>query len=309
MNSLRLCRILYCLLPALLFGCAGGSGTFVRSGAQSQAATQFERALRSQSKGEIQQAEKYLADSLKISSSIEDNPAKVTALINLARLNRLNNKPESAIIHIDQALKLAADISPPLMAEAAYEKALIELGQNHFAEAMRWADKSLSTDSGELKGRLLNLLARIHRTAGNRDKAGAFAVKAREENRNRGDLVEESNSVRLLGSLARENKKFDEAGKLLLESLDIDKKIGDSNKIALDLEELANLYGDKGEPDIMVDYLERAFIVHIGGARLQKGASIQLKIAEIHRKTGKNELAEKALRSAEKMGLADDGVK
>ena len=308
MNSLRL-RILYCLLPSLLYGCAGGNGTLVRSEAQSQATTQLERGIRAQNKGENTQAEKYLSDSLKISSSIEDNPAKVAALINLARINRLNNKLESALSYIDSALTLTGGIPPQLSAEAAYEKALTEMAQKHFAEALTWADKSLSSDSADLKGRLLNLLVRIHRSAGKLTEARAFAVKAREENRRSGDLAEESNAVRLLGSLERENKKFDEAGKLLLESLDIDKKIGDSQKIAFDLEELAALFGDKGETDMMVDYLERAFSVHIGGARLQKGASIQLKIAEIHRKTGKNELAEKSLQNAEKLKLKEEDKK
>jgi len=310
MNNWRF-WILSPLLPVLLSGCAGGSGgTLVRSEAQIQAAKQLERGLRAQSKGELQQAEKFLADSLKISSSIEDNPGRVIALINLARLERLNNRYESADIRVNQALTLAKGTSS-LMSEAAYEKGLIELAQNRFAEAITWADKSLSLSpgSGESKGRVLNLLARIHRATGNRDKARAAALMAREENHRSGELAEEANSLRLLGSLEREEKKYTEAGKLLLESLEIDKKIGESHKIALDLEELAALSGDKGEIDMMADYLERAFSVHIGGARLQKGATIQLKLAEIYRKTGNTDLAEKSLQIADKLMLKKEPVK
>jgi tetratricopeptide (TPR) repeat protein len=288
------------LLPALLAGCAGGGQALIRSEAQSQAATQLERGIRAQNKGENSQAEKYLADSLRISSSIEDNPARIIALVNLARLKRLNNKPESAALHIDQALKLAND-TPGTMAETAYEKALIELAQNHFAEALTWGTKSFSTDNGNEKGKQLNLLARIHHAAGNRNEATNFATRAREESHRNGQADEEANSLRTLGSLERENGRFDEAGKLLQESLAIDKQIGESHKIALDLEELATLAHDQGNLNKEVDFLERAFSVHINGRRIEKAASTQLKISEIYRKRGNRVLAEKAAQTAEQL--------
>jgi tetratricopeptide (TPR) repeat protein len=300
MNSRGL-WIPYCLLPALLYGCAGGGGqTAVRSEAQLQAATQLERGLRAHSKGENHQAEKYLTDSLAISSSIEDNPSRINALVNLARLYRLNRRLESASANIDQALKLASGL-PVIISEAAYEKALIELAQKHFGEALTWATTSLSSDNGEPKGKQLNLLARIHLAAGNRNEASQFAVRALDENRRNQQAEEESNSLRTLGYIERENRRFGEAGKLLLESLDIDKQIGESHKIALDLEELAALSGDQGNLNTMVDYLERAFSVHLNGGRIDKAAKAQLKIAEICLKTGNTILAEKALQTAERL--------
>ena len=288
-------------MPALLAGCAGAGGqaTF-RSDAQSQAATRLERGIRAQNKGEIDQAENYLADSLRISSSIEDNSARITALVNLARLNRLNNKPGQAALYIDQALKLAADL-PGFMAEAAYEKALIELAQKHFGEALVWATTSLSSDNGGEKGKRLNLLARIHLAAGNRAEATFFVTKAREESRSNGQASEEANSLRTLGAMERENRRFDEAGKLLLEALAIDKQIGESRKIALDLEELAATAHDQGNLNMELDYLERAFSVHINAARTDRAASTQLKIAENCRKSGNGAMAEKALQTAEQL--------
>jgi tetratricopeptide (TPR) repeat protein len=304
MNSKRLfyhIRTLYFLLPVLLTGCAGsGSLSLAPSVTQSQATTQLERGIRAQNKGEIKQAEIFLTDALRISSSIEDNPARITALVNLARLNRLNHKLETALFHIDQALKLARALTDH-MPETSYEKALIELAQKHFEEALTWAATSLTSDNGEERGKRLNLLARIHLASGNRNEAASFATKAREENHSKGQADEEANSLRLLGFIERENRRFGEAGKLLLESLQIDKQIGESHKIALDLEELASLSGDQGDPDKMVDFLERAFSVHMNGSRIDKAAANQIKIAEIYRKTGKMDLAEKALQTAEQL--------
>lgn len=300
MNSRRL-WIPYCLFTALLCGCAGAGGSaLIRSEAQAKAAAQLERGIRAQNKGETGQAEKYLTDSLRISSSIEDNPARITVLVNLARLGRLNHKLEAATIFIDQALKLANGI-PGLLAEAAYEKALIELAQSRLENALTWATASLEAENGEPKGKRLNLMARIHRAAGNRNEATSYATKAREENRRNGHAVEESNSLRLLGSMERENRRFDEAARFLQESLAIDKLIGESNKIALDLEELAALSGDQNNLHLMVDYLERAFSVHLNGVRRHKAAAIKFKIAEIHRKTGNLPLAAKALQTAEQL--------
>jgi tetratricopeptide (TPR) repeat protein len=292
----------YCLFPALLAGCAGSGGQAlsIRSEAQSQATSQLERGIRAQYKGENGQAEKLLTDSLRISSSIEDNPARITALVNLARLNRLNNKPESAALHIDQALKLAADV-PETMAETAYEKSLIELAQKHFGEALTWGNTSLSSDSGGEKGKRLNLLARIHLATGNINEAARFATMARDESRSNGQANEEANSLRTLGSIERNNKRFNEAGKLLLEALAIDKQIGESFKIALDLEELAANAHDQGNLNMEIHYLERAFSVHMNGARTDKAAVTQLKIAEIYRLTGDVALAEKAAKSAEEL--------
>ena len=257
MNNLQP-LILIGLSAFILYGCAGGGATLVRSENQAKAATQLERGIRAHGKGEIEQAEKYLTDSLKISSSIEDNQARVSALINLARMNRLNQKNEAAVLLIDQALKLASGFSD-VMAEAAYEKALIGLAQNRYEEALTWATTSLSFENGEAKGKRLNLLARIYRAAGNRSEATTFAGRARDENRRSGQADEESNSLRLLGSIERENRHFGEAAKLLQESLAIDKLIGESSKIALDLEELAALSGDQGDLDLMIEYLERAY--------------------------------------------------
>ncbi|MBI5484761.1 MAG: tetratricopeptide repeat protein [Deltaproteobacteria bacterium] len=293
--------ILIYILQVLLSGCAGGKSTVVRSETQSQAATQLERGLRAQSKGEINQAERYLAASLAISSSIEDNPARITAHINLARLNRLKNDIGSAIPHIDQALRLSGGL-PEFMAEAAYEKSLIELAQKRYDEALSWANRSFSSDiDGVQKGRRHNLLARIHRASGNRDQATFFALKGREESHNSGLPDEEANALRMLGSIERENRRFGEAGKLLLEALGIDKLIGESHKIALDLEELAALSGDQGNPDMALEYLERAFSVHINGSRENKAAAVKLKMAEIYTIKGDLPMAEKVRQSAQKL--------
>lgn len=300
MNSIR-SGILCCLVPVLMCSCAGGGEKVaIRSGTQSQAITRLERGIRAQNKGEIILAEKNLTEALAISSSIEDNPARINALVNLARLDRLNHKPESATLYIDQALRLAKHL-PDLVAETTYEKALIELSQKRYREALTWATTTLASGAGETKGRCLNLLARIHRAGGDKNEAAAFALQALEENRRNGLADEESNALRLLGSVERENKRFVESGKFLQEALEIDKQIGASQKIALDLEELAALSGDQGDLNIMADYLDRAYSVHLNGARVLQAAATKYKLAEIYRKTGNTALEESALKTADQL--------
>ncbi len=272
------------------------------SDAQSNALIQLERGLRAQQKGDSQLAEKHLVESLRISSSIEDNPGKIIAFVNLARLNRLIGKPEAATTYIDQALQLAHNL-PGLMMETTYEKAMIALAQNRCEEALKWAMHSLSSESVESKGRRLNLIARIHRASGNSIEAFSFALKALEDNRNNGQADEESNSLRLLGLLERESGRFIEAGKFLQIALDIDKRLGKSAKIALDLEEFAALYGDQGDLNGTLEYLERAYSVHVSGTRLQRAASIQYKMADIFRRTGNMAQAEKAVQTAKQLML------
>ncbi|MBC8018473.1 MAG: tetratricopeptide repeat protein, partial [Verrucomicrobia bacterium] len=239
MNSQRLQYLWLCVaLNLLLTGCFGGKAPAVRAESRQRAETALTRGVRAEQKGNYPEAEKLLAEALATSSSIEDYPARTTALINLARLHRLRHDLPNAESYIDQALVLLTKDSP-LFAEATHEKALLELTKGNPATALEWAQKSIAAEQGNLRGTRRNLASRIQVVLGNWSAADALARAALDENRSAHQAEEEANSLRIMGIVARNDKKYSQGEQFLQEALSIDKRIGKSSKIAADLEELA----------------------------------------------------------------------
>jgi len=241
MNSIRRHYLLICVvLNLLLAGCFGGKTQVIRSESQQRAESTLSRGVRAEQKGNYAEAEKLLTEALTTSSSIEDNPLRTTVLINLARHCRLQKDLPKAEQYISRALTLVATDSA-LFAEAAHEKALLELAKENPAMALDWAQKSIAAEQGNLRGSRRNLASRIQLSLGDWSAAGALARSALDENRSANQPEEEANSLRILGIVARNEKKYTEGEWLLQEALSIDKRIGKSSKIAAVLEELAKM--------------------------------------------------------------------
>ncbi len=289
------------LCATLLAACsAGGGKPALRPEAQQRAASLFERALRAQQKGQSGQAEQLLRESLASSSSIEDNPARIVALVNLARLNRLRGDNPAAADYADQALRLCS-LHPEFMAEAAYEKAHIELALDRHYQALIWASRALDAEGEALMGVRRNLLARVQLAAGDGNAAARSAREALGENRKSGQAAEEANSLRLLGTLAADNGDLESADALFLEALGIDKRIGASVRIGLDLEKLADVAEKRRNLKLTADYLERAGSVYRSAGNGTKANLVLQKLEALYRDSGDSIGAEKARRQREQL--------
>jgi tetratricopeptide (TPR) repeat protein len=294
MNSPRLHYLWLCVaFNLLLAGCFGGKAPAVRAESRQRAETALTRGVRAEQKGNSTEAEKLLAEALAISSSIEDYPARTTALINLARLHRLRHDLPNAEMYIDQALVLLTTDSR-LFAEATHEKALLELSKGNPAKALDWAQKSIAAEQGSLRGARLNLASRIQLVLGNWTVADTLARAALGENRSAGQAEEGANSLRIMGIVARNEKKFSEAEQFLQEALSIDKRIGKSSKIAADLEELAKTAHIAGHAKASAHYLERAYDVNLAAGRLRQAMQNQEALAGIYSLSGEPLKAVKA---------------
>lgn len=299
----NLSRIFFILIVSILAACSGAGKNVLRPEVQLRAEKSLERGVRAQQKGEIHQAEQLLNDALFSSSSIEDNPTRIAALINLARLNRLNGNPDKAMIYVNLALNLCVE-HPEWLSEAAYEKAHTELDLDNQNEALRWAVKSLNAEQGTLKGVRRNLLARIQSNAGNTNAAVLSATAALNENLYNELPEEAANSLRILGTIELEGGRLDAARKLILEALEIDKRIGASPKIGLDLEKLAAVADGQEALNLKAEYLERAYSVHVSAGRRDKALNILQQLAEVYSKTGNSTQAEKVRLTYEQLNAA-----
>jgi tetratricopeptide (TPR) repeat protein len=243
-----------------------------------------------------------MLQSLAISSSVEDFPARTAALINLARLYRLRRDFPHADNCIDQALA-TAQIDPYFLAEAAYEKALVELAKDRPATAQEWAQKAITAERGNALGRRLNLAARIQLVVGRWSDAEALASKALSENRDAGLAAEEANSLRILGIVARHENYHDLGEKHLQEALQIDKRIGRNSKIAADLGELAETARSAGKLKESAAFLERAYEVNLAGGRLRQALENQEALAGVYLALGEESMAARAREVARDVAL------
>jgi len=293
-------RLAALLATLSLAGCFGGGSTVVRSEAQTRADTLLKRGIRAEQKGEVPEAGRLLREALAVSSAIEDIPAKTVALINLARLSRLNNDLADASASIDAALALLAP-QAEFYSEAAYEKALVCLAGGDSATALAWAERSVAAETGSLVGRRMNLVGRILLAQGEWSKAGQTVTRALEENRGDENREERANSLRMLGIVARNDGDFREAERFLNEALWIDKQIGASAKIASDLEELATTARAGGDPDKTARYLERAYDVHYGAGRFGPAGAAQSALADLFSRLGDDTRAEAARAKAREL--------
>jgi tetratricopeptide (TPR) repeat protein len=291
-------------LVLLLAGCLGGSVQPVRSDTLLRAEAALNRGIRAQEQGDAITAERFLTQALALSSSVEDYPLKTTALINLARLNRLRHDLPKAGIFIDQALAAAA-AAPRLSAEAAFEKALLELAKDDPVTAMVWVQKSITAQQGSTLGRSLNLAGRIQVVSGKWSEAEALAGKALYENRSAGEFEEQANSLRILGIVARNQKNYAAAGTFLQEAVQIDKRIGKSGKIAADLEELAATARSAGNLKESASYLERAYELHQAGGRFRQAGQNQEALAGVYAALGEELKANSARETARILSIRD----
>jgi tetratricopeptide (TPR) repeat protein len=285
-------------------GCFGGKAPSVLPETQLRAETSLNRGIRAEQRGDSIAAEELLNRSLSISSSIEDDPARTVALINLARLYRQRQDLLKAEACIDHAIAII-NTDSGLHAEVAYEKALIELGQGRTATALEWAQKAITAERGNMLGSRLNLAARIQLVRGTWKEAGELARKALNESRSDGQTEEEANSLRILGVVARNENDFNRGSQLLQEALQIDKQIGKSSKVAADLGELAETSRKAGKLRESATYLERAYEVNRAGGRLRQAMENQESLAEVYTAMGEEQLAARAHEAARRFAVPE----
>lgn len=309
MSSRRFLYTGLCAAFALpLAGCFGGKAPVVRAETQQRADTALVRGVRAEQKGSYPEADSLLTEALTVSSSIEDLPVRTTALINLARLHRLQHDLPLAEKYIDQALALVPT-DPQLSSEVDHEKALLLLAQGNPSKALEWAQRSIAAEKGNMQGARRNLASRIQLTLGKWSEADALARAALAENRSAGHEEEEANSLRIMGIVARNEKKYSEGGQHLQEALSIDKRIGRSGKIAADLEELATTSQGAGKMAESALLLERACDVNVAAGRLQQAIHNQEELAGIYTILGETVKAATARETARKLAAQDGAQK
>lgn len=240
---------------ATLCGCLGGTAAR-QSPSQHRLADLQQRAQTSAEKGLHADAARLLQEALRLASSLDNRQGQASVLLQQARLARRNGELLAADQAITRGLVLAQ--GSELYADAAQERALLELALGKTEVAVRWAETALQEERGALRARRLNLLARLALVQGNTDQAGQLAEQALTRASSDALAAERANALRILGIVRGNQKRYPEGEQLLQQALTLDKELELPTRIAADLEALAELAVQRGDATVQQQFLQRA---------------------------------------------------
>ena len=291
-------EIFFCLLFTicclLLIGCGGAQPQTV-SAVNLRAIEYNQNAAKAMEKGDYEKALAYYMEALKINRSIENIGGITANLINIGIIYQKKGDLLKAHELVDIVLSIP-DVNNEIRSDAAYEKARIYLKEKNATKAKEWADKSLSLNKGLNEGSRWNLIGRIALAEGKHEKALTAtntALKLNMENKQRG---EEANSLRLMAEINVQKGLYSESRELYKKSLEIDKELGNSKKIALTLRGLGNLSLKQAHFQDAVIFYARAYDVSINAGDKEGAVEALDSLSDAYRKSGDGKKAEELLK-------------
>ena len=189
-------------------------------------------------------------------ASVDDMDGMGTTLLNQVRTDRLTGHTSSARIGILHATELLP-YGHNLLIEFIFEEAMLELASGNIALARKKSEVFLTMAPAERKAAGHNLMALVAIKEGNKPEARrqASVVIAAGDEREQAELA---NSHRILGELDLEDADYSRAAPHFGSALYIDRKLGKSPKIVIELRGLARAAEMEGDTVKATAYLKRA---------------------------------------------------
>lgn len=246
------------LVIALGLLTACGSARPPQNPAQHNAATLAQAAARAWTRGDAAQATALYERALAAAESVEDFELAGAMLLNLTLVQSAAGDLRGAHARVERIVAAPQRYGAALTAQAATRKALLYLDAPDADAALVWAERAQAACASPcaLDATLGNIRAHVAVQRG--DAAGAakwatFAAAAA------GDAsAEKANAMRLLGRALRIQGQGDAAASVLAQALALDRKLGLSARVALDLIEAADNEAARGRGAEAREFYERA---------------------------------------------------
>jgi tetratricopeptide (TPR) repeat protein len=251
------------LIGAWLAGCSS-TPERVPSATQLQARNTSERAARALQRGDLDQARVLYGAALDAAQALQDPALTGAALLNLTLVDARRGDLAAAQAHVDSMLANPARYEPALLARAAARKALLMLDAGQPDAALAWAGEARKFCGAPCAlGPMLDNLA-AHVALGQGDAAGALALARRAaEQAGTGEQVgEQSSALRLAGRAASQLGDTPAAADWLARALQLDRDLGQPDRVALDLLFAAENEDRRGNTAAATDLYQRALTVY-----------------------------------------------
>lgn len=227
----------------------------------------------------------FYSQALKISRSLDNPKSTAVNLINMAVVYRKLKNGEKADLLLDEALVLEG-ISPELLSEVQFQKTLIYLENGNLDAAGSWAEKALASSASSSEGASAlaarwNLRGRIALQKGNYEEAWRSASRGQDFSKKYDTPAEEANAYRLMAEVKTKQKEGEAAQEFYRKALTIDKTLGQSRKILMDLKGLAQVYNSQGKSKEALTHYQRAYEVAKNSGEEEEAALLLQRIKKL----------------------------
>lgn len=257
-------RWLLALALALLLSACSSPPQRPPSAAQAQAAASSERATQAAQRGDWRQAEQQYQVALQAAVALQDPARTGAALLGLAQASARQGDLAAAHGHLDRLLADPSGIDPGQRASAAARKALLALDQGPPADARRWIEQAERDCAAPcaLAPLLGNLRAHLALAQGDAVDATAHAQAAGAAAAAAGQAGEQAAALRLQARAAGQLGLHGQAAEALARALQIDRQLGQPDRIALDLTLAGEAEDRRGQAAAATVFYQRALAVY-----------------------------------------------
>jgi tetratricopeptide (TPR) repeat protein len=270
------------LCAAALAGCASAPPPPVNSA--HQAATELgQSAARALRQGDADRALTLYTQALARAEAVEDFELGGPLLLNLALVQARLGHGAQAAASLDRVLGAPQFYAAPLRAEAAARRGLLALDTPDLDAALRWADVAQTACAAPcpLAATLANLRAQVALARGDAEGAAAFAAQAQALATAAGQDSETANALRLGGRAHSRAGRTTQAAELLDQALAADRRLGLSDRVALDLMDLADNETRRARPAASRAFYERALNVYLAAGHRAAADGVRARIAAL----------------------------
>ncbi|BCB96039.1 hypothetical protein JZK55_09610 [Dissulfurispira thermophila] len=257
----RLLPIAFCLF---LISCGAKHPTL--SDAHLSAIKFNQRAELAFKKGDYKDALILYNEAIRINRSIEDIDGIAINIINMTATYRKLGDKDNAHKQIDEILNPSPiNYNPLHRFEAAFLKAMLYFDEKNYDKVLEWSDIALSfCQSSQCTniGKVYNLKGRAYLEKGDVTSAISYGNKGLESNKEDEHKSEKANSMRLIADIKAMRSEYEDAQKFYEDALYIDKTLGLSRKIVMDLIGLGNVFLKQGNCKSAAAYFKRAISVN-----------------------------------------------
>ncbi len=252
-------------ITLLATGCVANKKGLALSSAGKRAAGYNQKALKAYEKGSHKLALRYYDEALRISRSAEDADSIAMTLNAFTAVYRALGRRDEAHAAVDEVLgSLRPEYSPRRRSDAAALKILLYIDSGEYRTASEWADRVLSVCGSSGCGarwRLFTLKARALFLDGKYIPALDSGARGYWLSRKNSDRGEEANALRLMADARDALGEHEEAVRLYMKALSIDRDLGSNRKVFRDLMGIGRALLGQGKESDAINYYLRALLV------------------------------------------------
>jgi len=272
-------RAAVAVLAGVLLLAACGSPRPPQNPAQRNAETLAQAGARAWARGDAQQARAQYERALAAAESVEDFDLAGAMLLNLALVQGAAGDFAGAHARVDRIVEAPQRYGAPLVARASTRKALLYLDAPDADAALRWADRAQAACAAPcpLDATLGNLRAHVALQRGDARQALSWSTQAAA--RSEEASAERANALRLSGRAQARLGQHDAAATALAQALAIDRKLGLSDRVALDLVAAADNEAARGDAAAAREFTLRAIDVYQAAGNTREADDVRRRLA------------------------------